>query len=138
MLIIGACLLGLMQPTTALAAKADGKKAKLIAKYDKNKNGVIDGEEMKAFRKDFAADKEGTLKGYDKDGDGKLSDEEIKAIKPGAGKKAKGQKGSGKGGKKEGQKGKKSEDEKKGEGGEVENSKTPESPKKSAKSGGPE
>ena len=74
--------------TDASAAKADGKKAKLIAKYDKNGNGIIDGEEKEALRKDFAANPKGELKAFDKDGDGKLSDEEIAAIKPGSGAKS--------------------------------------------------
>jgi hypothetical protein len=65
------------------AAKADGKKAKLIAKYDESGNGIIDGAEMVAFRKAFAADTEGVLQGYDKDENGELSDEEIMGIKPG-------------------------------------------------------
>src|SRR5215204_2755899 len=69
------------------AAKADGPKARLFAKYDKNKNGVIDGEEKSALQKDFAADKEGELKRFDANKDGKLDDEEIAAIKPPAGKK---------------------------------------------------
>ena len=75
---------GTALPLTSHAARADGKKAKLIAKYDQSGNGVIDGAEMAEFRKDFAADEEGILKGYDKDENGELSDEEIMAIKPGA------------------------------------------------------
>jgi hypothetical protein len=86
---VGACLLGLLLPSTGMAAKADGKKAKLIAKYDKNKDGTLDADEMDSLRKDFDADKEGNLKTYDKNKDGKLSDEEINAIKPGASKKPK-------------------------------------------------
>src|SRR5258708_24482646 len=86
-LVIGVCLSGLIVPSSTFGAKADGKKAKLIAKYDKNGNGIIDGEEKDALRKDFAADPKGDLKQYDTNGDGKLSDEEIAAIKPGSGKK---------------------------------------------------
>jgi hypothetical protein len=78
--------LSLFAISDASAAKADGKKAKLIAKYDKNGNGIIDGEEKEALRKDFAANPNGELKAFDKDADGKLSDEEIAAIKPGSGK----------------------------------------------------
>jgi len=70
-----------------LAAKADGPKAKLFAKYDKNKNGVIDGEEKDALRKDFAADKKGPLKRFDTNKDDKMDDDEIAAIKPPVGKK---------------------------------------------------
>jgi EF hand len=79
----------------AQAAKADGPKAKLMAKYDLNHNGVLDPDEIAAIRKDFAADPEGELKRFDKDHDGKLSDAEIASMIPGSGKK-----GGGKGGKK--------------------------------------
>ena len=88
-LILGACLLGLILPSAVMAAKADGKKAKLIAQYDKNGNGNLDGDELGAVRSAFEADPEGELKAYDKNADGKLSDEEIQAIKPGAAKKPK-------------------------------------------------
>jgi len=87
--MVGACLLGLLLPSTGMAAKADGKKAKLIAKYDTNGDGSLDADEMAALRKDVEADKDGALKSYDKDGDGKLSDEEIQAIKPGSSGKSK-------------------------------------------------
>lgn len=80
------CALGLVMPASVLAAKADGRKAKLFAKYDKNTNGVLDADEKKALQDDYAKDKEGELKAFDKDGDGKLSEEEIAAIKPGSGK----------------------------------------------------
>jgi Ca2+-binding EF-hand superfamily protein len=88
-LAAGFTVLGGIMTSSAFAAKADGKKAKLIAKYDKNGNGVIDGDEMEALRKDFAADKEGELKAFDTNGDGKLDDQEIAAIKPGANSKSK-------------------------------------------------
>jgi hypothetical protein len=86
LIAIGLCAVGLIMPTSVLAAKADGKKAKTFAKYDKNKNDVLDADEKKAIQDDFAKDKDGELKAFDKDGDGKLSDEEIAAIKPGSGK----------------------------------------------------
>src|ERR1041385_8982487 len=87
-LIIAAvvCAFCLFATMNASAEKANGKKAKLIAKYDKNGNGVIDGEVKDALRKDLAANPNGELKAYDTDGDGKLSDEEIASIKPGSGK----------------------------------------------------
>src|SRR5262245_59481915 len=85
LLIIGVGLL--FTSSTALADKANGPKAKLFAKYDKNKNGVIDGEEKDALRKDYAADPQGELKRFDTNNNGKLDDDEIAAIKPPAGKK---------------------------------------------------
>jgi len=59
-----------------------GPKARIFAKYDTNKNGVIDGDEVAAVRAAFAADPKGEFAAYDKDHDGKLSDAEIAAIKP--------------------------------------------------------
>lgn len=74
--------LALLAPTAAFAQKAQGPKAKLMAKYDLNKNGKIDGDEVAAVRKDFAAEPAGDLKRFDTDKDGKLSDAEIAEIKP--------------------------------------------------------
>ena len=76
-----------LMPAGAFAAKADGAKAKLIAKYDTNKNGKIDGDEIVALQKDFAAHPKGDLARFDVNHDSKLSDEEIAAIVPGGGKK---------------------------------------------------
>jgi hypothetical protein len=72
---------------SAQAAKGEGPKARFFAKYDLNKNGVIDGKEKDAVRKDYAADKEGDLKRFDTNKDGQLDDEELAAIKPPTGKK---------------------------------------------------
>ena len=83
------CLFGAFTSFDASAAKEDGPKAKALAKYDKNGNGVIDGDEKDAIRRDYAANPNGELKRFDTDGDGKLSDEEIAAIKPGSGSKKK-------------------------------------------------
>jgi hypothetical protein len=86
-------LLVLLAPTSAFAQKALGPKGRLFAKYDTNKNGVIDGDEIIAMQKDFAADPNGELKRYDTNNDGKLSAEEIAAIKPpGSGNKKSGDK----------------------------------------------
>jgi hypothetical protein len=82
LLAAGLGLLALLAPTSALAQKAEGPKAKFFAKYDTNKNGVIDGDEIIALRKDFDADPKGELRRFDTNHDGKLSDEEIAAIKP--------------------------------------------------------
>jgi Ca2+-binding EF-hand superfamily protein len=69
------------------AFAAEGPKAKIFAKYDTNKNGVIDGDEIVAVRKAFAAEPKGEFASYDKNHDGKLDDAEIAAIKPPGGKK---------------------------------------------------
>jgi hypothetical protein len=78
--------LALLAPTAAFAQKAQGPKAKLMAKYDLNKNGVIDGDEIAAVRKDFAAEPTGDLKRFDTDKDGKFSDAEMAEMKPPGGK----------------------------------------------------
>ena len=79
--LLGAVLLvGAAVPVHAAAGS--GPKATIFAKYDTNKNGVIDGDEVAAVRKAFAADPKGAFATYDKDHDGKLSDEEIAGIKP--------------------------------------------------------
>jgi hypothetical protein len=78
-------LLGLGSLPPALAAV--GPKAKIFAKYDTNKNGVIDGDEIIAVRQAFEADPKGEFASYDKNKDGKLDDAEIAAIKPPGGKK---------------------------------------------------
>jgi hypothetical protein len=75
---------------------AEGPKARIFTKYDANKNGVIDGDEVAAVRKAFAADPKGEFATYDRDHDGKLSDEEIAGIKPPGGKKAGEKKAGGK------------------------------------------
>lgn len=78
-------LLALVAPTAAFAQKAQGPKAKIMAKYDTDKNGKIDGDEVAAVRKAFEADKTGELARFDTDKDGKLSDEEIAKMAPGSG-----------------------------------------------------
>lgn len=81
--LVISCLIEILAtPAILHAAKADGPKARLFAKYDKNRNGVIDGDEIEALRNDYAADPSGPLKRFDKNKDGKLDDEEIAAIKP--------------------------------------------------------
>jgi len=80
-------LAAFLVPSGAFAAKADGPKAKVIAKYDTNKNGKLDPEEYEAVRKDFASTPKGVLARLDADKDGKLSDEEIAKL-AGTGKKA--------------------------------------------------
>ena len=79
-------LAALAIPSTSFAGKGKGNKAgkgagKAAAQYDTNANGMIDGDEIEALRKAFAADPTGPLKAIDTDNDGKLSDSEISAIK---------------------------------------------------------
>jgi hypothetical protein len=89
-----ASLLFLFTSVSLSAAAANGPKAKLMAKYDKNGNGVIDGDEIEAVRKDFAAEPDGDLKRFDTNKDGKLDDTEIAAMKPPGGKNKDGEKKS--------------------------------------------
>ena len=79
----------------AFGAAAPGPKARLFARFDTNKNSVIDGEEIAAVRAAFAAEPKGDLARYDANQNGKLEDSEIAEMKP------PGQKGT-QGGKKEG------------------------------------
>lgn len=76
-------LIGLLATTAPISASAaEGPKARIFTKYDTNKNGVIDGDEIAAVRKAFSAEPKGEFATYDKNGDGKLDDTEIAAIKP--------------------------------------------------------
>ncbi len=92
----------LLLPPFAFAASAgSGPKATIFAKFDTNKNGVIDGDEVAAVRAAFASEPKGQFARYDANHDGKLDDPEIAEIKPpGAG----GKKGGEKSGKKSGAK----------------------------------
>src|SRR3954464_11382427 len=64
------------------ASSGSGPKATIFAKFDTNKNGVIDGDEVAAVRKAFAEDPKGQFARYDANHDGKLDDAEIAEIKP--------------------------------------------------------
>ena len=64
------------------AAAPERGKAQLFAKYDANKNGTLEAEEIAAIQKDFASSAKGPLKRLDANKDGKLSDDEIKALQP--------------------------------------------------------
>src|SRR2546430_120266 len=63
--------LAIALPVTVLhagdPAKKEAKKEAqgLMAQYDKNGNGVIDGDEIDALKKAFEADKTGPLKKFD-------------------------------------------------------------------------
>lgn len=75
--------LSLIFPVCIFAASAgSGPKARIFAEFDLNKNGVIDGDEIAAVRKAYAAAPKGQFAVYDKNNDGKLDDAEIAAIKP--------------------------------------------------------
>ena len=82
-LVIGFCVLGLVMPAYVWAAKADGRKAKLFAKYDSNSNGILDENERKVIQADYDKAKDGDLKSFDKDHDGKFSAEEFEGMKAG-------------------------------------------------------
>lgn len=76
------CLsLAVAQPAQAKGGKKGKKKGgtSVLATYDKNGNGKIDGDEVTALKADFAAGKPG-LKALDKNNDGTLSDKEIAAA----------------------------------------------------------
>ena len=77
----------LLTPAAVFAAKAEGPKAKAMAKYDLNHDGKLDDTEIAAIQKAFAADPKGDLVHFDTDKDGKLSADEISKMVPGSGKK---------------------------------------------------
>ena len=67
----------------AHAAKTDGpkpSKATLMSKYDVNKNGKLDTDEIAQIKSDFLADPRGELRRLDSDQDGKLSDAEAAVL----------------------------------------------------------
>ena len=92
LLLCTAGLLALALPSSVLAGGGTDKGAKkamkdLMAQYDKDGTGSIDGEEVEAIKKAYAADPNGALKQFDTNADGKLDDTEIAAIHAGKGKK---------------------------------------------------
>lgn len=75
--------LSLLAPLSAWAAKSDtpkSSKAKLVEKYDANKNGKLDTDEMAQIKSDFLADPRGELKRLDTNQNGKLEDDEVSAL----------------------------------------------------------
>jgi Ca2+-binding EF-hand superfamily protein len=89
LLCAAACLA--LVPVSLHAGDPDKKAAKkamkaILSEYDKNGNGVIDGDEVDAVKKAYAADPNGELKRFDTNADGKLDDTEIAAIHAGKGK----------------------------------------------------
>ena len=93
LLLCAAGILTLALPASVLAGGNPDKKAAkkavkaVLAEYDKNNNGIIDGDEVDAVKKAYEADPNGPLKRFDTNADGKLDDTEIAAIH--AGKKGK-------------------------------------------------
>ncbi len=87
-LTIAALGLAFTLPAQAGKGKKNKGDADILATYDKNGNGKIDGDEVEALKKDFAAGKP-ELKALDTNKDGVLSDEEIAAIGGKKGKKKK-------------------------------------------------
>ncbi|MDB6140306.1 MAG: hypothetical protein JWO94_3378 [Verrucomicrobiaceae bacterium] len=85
-----ALVLGLAVTSSAFAGKKNKNPAapvatasSVMAKYDKNSNGILDDTEKEAIR--AALEKDPDLKPFDKNGDGKLDDAELAAIaKPAA------------------------------------------------------
>lgn len=88
MVIIGLCCLGLIAPNLASAKE---KKAKitpeqvtaakaLLAKYDANKNGVLDADEVATLQKDFAAGSAPDAAAFDVNSDKTLDDTEIATL----------------------------------------------------------
>ena len=89
LLLCTAGLLALVLPASIQAKDKSGKKAlkDIMAQYDTNGNGMIDGDEVDAVKKAYLADPNGPLKQFDTNADGKLDDTEIAAIHAGKGKK---------------------------------------------------
>jgi hypothetical protein len=80
-------LTSLLLAPASFAAKADGPKAKAMAKYDLDQDGKLSGAEIAALTKDFAAAPTGDLARFDTDKNGILSVEELAKVVPGSGKK---------------------------------------------------
>ncbi len=91
LLLCTAGLLALALPASVQAKDKGDKKAmkQLMSQYDTNGNGSIDGDEVAAIQKAYAADPNGSLKKFDTNADGKLDDTEIAAIHAGKGGKKK-------------------------------------------------
>jgi len=66
-----------------------GTASSVLEKYDTNKDGKIEGEEVTKLREAFAGAEHDNLKSLDTNGDGKLDDNEVAAIKAEVGKKKK-------------------------------------------------
>jgi hypothetical protein len=100
-LLVAALGAALASTSLVFGAAAPGPKARIFAKFDTNKNNVIDGDEIVAVRAAFAADPKGDLARFDTNLNGKLDDPEIAEIRPPGEKGAKGSKKDGDGKKKD-------------------------------------
>ena len=82
LLLVVALGAALVCTSLVFGAAAPGPKARIFAKFDANKNNVIDGDEIAAVRAAFAAEPKGDLARFDTNQNGKLDDAEITEIKP--------------------------------------------------------
>ncbi len=81
LIALSLCLLAFLVSAADAEKKsksAESPRAKMLEKYDKNKDGKIDETEREAWRKDRETE---TVKKYDRNGDGKLDDAERKAAR---------------------------------------------------------
>ena len=83
--ILAVAMLAIVTAPFAFAKKSADKAhapspSAAFAKYDTNKDGILDAGEKAALVRDFNADKTGPLKVWDANKDGKLSDDEMTAI----------------------------------------------------------
>lgn len=76
-------------PSTTFAGKANkaakgeaktAKPGKVLKGLDANSNKQIDGDEIEALKKQFAAEPTGPLASLDRNKDGTLNDKEIKGL----------------------------------------------------------
>ena len=77
-ILVTICMSGLIAFSADTDKKEKRTRAKLLEKYDTNKDGKLDKSERQAMHKDRQAE---ALKKYDKDGDGKLDESERKAAR---------------------------------------------------------
>lgn len=85
-LTLGLCLLGLVSTNAEEKKNLENKDkqeipAKVLEKFDKNKDGKLDAEEKAAMKKENEEHRKEMLKKFDKNGDGKLDETERAAAK---------------------------------------------------------
>ena len=77
-------ILGVLLLAPLFCIAKEKKKVSNVAtllKYDVNKDGTLQVEEIEALKKDFADNKTEGLKRYDVNGNGKIDEDEMAAIK---------------------------------------------------------